>query len=70
MQSLTPQTDHNVLLQRLEELLGLTGIAIKRLKSCLFDQYQFVHMDNKKSQLYPIALVLPITPWFAHLRQV
>ena len=41
--------DHNILLQRLEQTLGITGAALCWFKSYLSDRFQFVHVNDKAS---------------------
>ena len=38
---------HHILLQRLEHLFGIKGLALCWFKSYLSDRFQFVHVNNK-----------------------
>ena len=41
--------DHQILLQRLEHLIGIKGTALKWFKSYLSDRLQFVNVNDKSS---------------------
>lgn len=41
--------DHEILLHRLEHLIGIRGTALIWFKSYLSDSFQFVHVDDKRS---------------------
>lgn len=51
--------DHDVLIQRLEMLLGITGTALNWFKSYLSDRNQFVHVNNKSSMYTRVNYGVP-----------
>ena len=42
--------DHKLLLQRLEQSIGIKGTALDWFKSYLSDRFQFVHVNNDSSE--------------------
>uniref|UniRef100_A0A3Q2NWF9 Reverse transcriptase domain-containing protein n=1 Tax=Fundulus heteroclitus TaxID=8078 RepID=A0A3Q2NWF9_FUNHE len=51
--------DHNILLQRLEHIVGIKGKALGWFKSYLSDRFQFVHVNNKSSSNSRVTCGVP-----------
>ena len=51
--------DHQILLQRLEHLIGLKGSALSWFKSYLSDRFQFVHVHNESSLRTKVCFGVP-----------
>ncbi|NAV92043.1 hypothetical protein FGF77_23825, partial [Salmonella sp. gx-f7] len=51
--------DHQILLQRLEHLIGLKGSALSWLKSYLSNRFQFVHVHNESSLRTKVCFGVP-----------
>ena len=48
--------DHQILLQRLEQLIGIKGTALNWFKSYLSDQFQFVQSNDESSVCTKVVL--------------
>ncbi|KAK2873784.1 hypothetical protein Q8A73_024409, partial [Channa argus] len=51
--------DHNILLQRLEHEIGITGTALGWFKSYLSDRFQFVHVNDESSMHTKVSYGVP-----------
>ncbi len=51
--------DHNILLNRLEKSVGISGSALAWLKSYLSDRHQFVAVNEKVSYRSQVQYVVP-----------
>uniref|UniRef100_A0A3Q3MWN2 Reverse transcriptase domain-containing protein n=1 Tax=Mastacembelus armatus TaxID=205130 RepID=A0A3Q3MWN2_9TELE len=51
--------DHNILLQRLEHVIGITGTALKWFQSYLSDRFQFVHVHDEPSTRTKVSYGVP-----------
>ncbi|MDF4304855.1 reverse transcriptase domain-containing protein, partial [Vibrio parahaemolyticus] len=51
--------DHQILLPRLEHLIGLKGSALSWFKSYLSDRFQFVHIHNESSLRTKVCFGVP-----------
>ena len=51
--------DHGILLQRLEHVIGLKGIALNWFKSYLSDRFQFVHVNDDSSSRSKVSYGVP-----------
>ena len=51
--------DHNILLDKLKKYYGLDDIAIQLFRSYLTNRYQYVQIENAKSQLLEINTGVP-----------
>ena len=51
--------DHNILLKRLENMVGVTGDALAWFKSYLSEREQTVHIKNEKSKSQKLAFGVP-----------
>ncbi|MDW1542860.1 reverse transcriptase family protein [Vibrio sp. YT-17] len=51
--------DHQILLQRLDHLIGLKGSALSWFKSYLSDRFQFVHVHNESSLRTKVCFGVP-----------
>ncbi len=51
--------DHNILLDKLKKYYGLDDIAIQLFRSYLTNRYQYVQIENAKSQLLAINTGVP-----------
>lgn len=49
LSAVSDTTDHDILLQRLEHLIGITGTVLNWFKSYSPDHSQFVHVSNESS---------------------
>uniref|UniRef100_A0A3Q3MS83 Reverse transcriptase domain-containing protein n=1 Tax=Mastacembelus armatus TaxID=205130 RepID=A0A3Q3MS83_9TELE len=51
--------DHNILLQRLEHVIGIRGTALKWFQSYLSDRFQFVHVHDEPSTQTKVSYGVP-----------
>jgi len=51
--------DHQILLQRLDHLIGLKGSALSWFKSYLSDRFQFVHVHDESSSRTKVCFGVP-----------
>ena len=51
--------DHQILLQRLEDVIGIKGTALSWFKSYLSDRFQFVHVNNVSSMRTEVRYGVP-----------
>uniref|UniRef100_A0AAR2KHK1 Reverse transcriptase domain-containing protein n=1 Tax=Pygocentrus nattereri TaxID=42514 RepID=A0AAR2KHK1_PYGNA len=51
--------DHNILLERLEKMVGITGTALSWFKSYLTDRFQFVRVNNIPSNYTKVRYGVP-----------
>jgi len=52
-------SDHNILLNRLENFVGISGIALALFKSYLSDRYQFVAVNEEMSYRSQVQYGVP-----------
>uniref|UniRef100_A0AAQ6IH18 Reverse transcriptase domain-containing protein n=1 Tax=Anabas testudineus TaxID=64144 RepID=A0AAQ6IH18_ANATE len=51
--------DHNILLHRLEHVIGIKGTALEWFKSYLSDRFQFVHVNDESSMHSKVSYGVP-----------
>uniref|UniRef100_A0A3B3TA27 Reverse transcriptase domain-containing protein n=1 Tax=Paramormyrops kingsleyae TaxID=1676925 RepID=A0A3B3TA27_9TELE len=51
--------DHNILLDRLEGVVGITGTALSWFRSYLTDRYQYAHVNNESSKATKVTYGVP-----------
>ncbi len=52
-------TDHHILLQRPEHLIGIKGAALSWFMSYLSDRFKFVHVNDESSVLSKVSHGIP-----------
>ena len=55
LSSAVDTTEHHILLQRLEHLIGIKGITLSWFTFCLSDQIKFVQINDKSSMYSKVS---------------
>ncbi len=51
--------DHDILIDRLQNYMGIQGQALRWFRSYLSDRYHFVYLNGESSQLSPVKYGVP-----------